>query len=208
MGAYADARHAGASAYDPLLRIDLRTVISAPLGGGSCKARYPTGCMSAATRLASAGSRSALCGLMRCLTSMTIRCASGSSAAEARERRAILKPLFEVGRPGAASLRIDKVGFRHGPGRFEEILDADKVILRETVQRRRLDRSASREARAEHDSFLRGDAHALPEDRVEPADGIAERNQGGRETLKPVEMPSDARGHIVARDFADLFCVR
>ena len=50
---------------------------------------------------------------------------------EAGERRAILKPLLEVGRARAASLRIDKITLRHGPGRFEEILDTDEVILRQ-----------------------------------------------------------------------------
>ena len=70
---------------------------------------------------------------------------------------------------------MDKVGLRHGPWRFEEVLDADKVIPRETVQRRR-PIAAQVEKLAQHDRFLRGHAHALPEDRVEPADGIAERN--------------------------------
>jgi catechol 2,3-dioxygenase-like lactoylglutathione lyase family enzyme len=73
MGHAGDGRDRPVRQSHPILRAHRRTVMALRL-------RYATGCMSAATRLARAGSRSALCGLMRCLTSMTIRCVSESSA--------------------------------------------------------------------------------------------------------------------------------
>ena len=73
MGHDRDGRDRPVRQSHPFLRIDRRSVTALRVG-------YAAGCMSAATRLARPGSRNALCGLMRCLTSMTIRCASGSSA--------------------------------------------------------------------------------------------------------------------------------
>jgi hypothetical protein len=43
---------------------------------------------------------------------------------EPSEGHAKLKPLLEVGRARAASLRIDEVGQRDGPRRFEQVLNA------------------------------------------------------------------------------------
>ncbi len=68
---------------------------------------------------------------------------------------------------------MDKISLRRGPGRFEEILDADEIILREAIQRRR-PIAARVKKLAEDNRFLRDDAQSGRRRRVfDPAPLIA-----------------------------------
>src|SRR5213083_644483 len=58
------------------------------------------------------------------------------------------------------------------------------------------------EQSAQRACFLRGHAHSLAPDRVEPAHGVAEQQEAGRERLEPLVVAVNALRKTVADDVA------
>src|SRR5215216_1655061 len=109
----------------------------------------------------------------------------------------VLQALREVGGSNAARGWVNEIADGNAPRRRDDVLNG-----REEVARQPLHGNVFRQQPVQDHGLLCCYAHALAEDWIKAAEGIAYREQPCRERLQALEMPPYAARQLVADDIS------